>query len=83
MKPKSFLNHPILGTRLKEISNELIHIEQTNPNLIFGSPDDSKLKSCMTLFFLADKTNGNVFKEVIDKFFDGHWDKNTQRLLNK
>lgn len=80
---KNYLSHPKLGTRLKEISSELIYIKQANPYLIFGSPDDSKLKSCMTLFYLVDKTNGSIFKKVIDKFFDGQLDKKNTKTFKQ
>ncbi|OWY19770.1 DUF1810 domain-containing protein [Sphingobacteriales bacterium UPWRP_1] len=76
-----YLNHPILGTRLKEICNELLKLEQSNPTSIFGKPDDLKLKSCMTLFLKADTTSESVFKKVIDKFFEGQVDNKTIKLL--
>ena len=79
---KDYLKHPILGTRLKEISNELLILEQSNANLIFGSIDSMKLKSCMTLFWAADKANADVFIKVIDKFFDGKFDDRTLNFIN-
>jgi uncharacterized protein (DUF1810 family) len=47
---RNFLEHPILGARLKEISNELLLLNESTANRVFGSPDDLKLKSSMTLF---------------------------------
>jgi uncharacterized protein (DUF1810 family) len=49
---------------------------------IFGSPDDMKLHSCMTLFSLVDKTGG-VFAQVLNKYFDGKPDDTTLSLLKK
>src|SRR6476661_4838529 len=46
---ESYLAHAILGARLIEISNALLEIEGKTANQIFGSPDDAKLKSSMTL----------------------------------
>lgn len=44
-----YLNHPILGKRLIEITTELLKHENLTAYDIFGSPDEKKLKSCMTL----------------------------------
>lgn len=80
---KEFLKHPILGLRLKEISNELLNLEESNASKIFGSPDDMKLKSCMTLFAIAEGERENVFEKVLDKFFGSQLDERTVELLNK
>jgi len=80
---KDYLKHPVLGSRLKEISNELLNLNQDNANLIFGSPDDFKLKSCMTLFAQIDENQNNVFRKVIDKFFSGSFDNKTINYLKK
>jgi uncharacterized protein (DUF1810 family) len=47
---KQYLNHPILGKRLLECSNQLLIIENKTALDIFGEPDNVKLNSCMTLF---------------------------------
>lgn len=80
---KEYLDHPILGSRLKEITNVLLTLDTDNANQIFGSPDDLKLKSCMTLFSVVCNEDGNVFKKLIDKYFDNRLDKRTLKLLNK
>lgn len=78
---KSFLEHPVLGERLIEISNALLEIEDKTANQIFGSPDDMKLKSSMTLFGALENTNP-VFQKVLDKYFDGAKDEKTLKLIN-
>ncbi len=45
---EEFLNHPVLGSRLVHICNELLELKSNDANKIFGSPDDLKLKSSMT-----------------------------------
>ena len=50
-------------------------------NQIFGSPDDVKLKSSMTLFGALDDTNP-VFQKVLDKYFDGAKDQKTLELID-
>ncbi len=79
----NYLNHPTLGIRLKEITNELLKLEQTDANSIFGNPDDLKLKSCMTLFDQIDDSDTNLFKNVLIKFFNGSFDNKTLRLLKQ
>ena len=79
---KAFLNHEILGKRLKEITEVLLDLEETDPTKIFGEPDDLKLKSCMTLFSIADGEENNLFHKVIQKFFEGESDEKTVKILN-
>lgn len=61
---RSFLNHPLLGFRLLQISAELLHLEESNATKIMGRPDDLKLKSCMTLFLEIDNSKDSVFRKV-------------------
>ena len=78
----AYLDHEILGKRLIEISNALLMLETNDAHKVFGSPDNMKLRSSMTLFSLvpgADK----VFEEVLDKFFNGRKDERTLQLLNE
>lgn len=75
-----FLSHPVLGSRLVEICNELLKLQSNDAYRIFGSPDDMKLKSSMTLFAALPNTNP-VFQEVLDKFYGGAKDEKTLRLL--
>lgn len=78
---ETFLNHPVLGRRLIEICNELLKLESSDANKIFGSPDDKKLKSSMTLFSALENTNP-VFHSVLEKFFQGKKDYKTLKLLS-
>ena len=78
---RDYLMHPILGSRLKEITNALLLVTENNANTIFGSPDDMKLKSSMTLFASVDTSDEKPFIKVLNKFFKGHFDKKTQDLI--
>jgi uncharacterized protein (DUF1810 family) len=81
---KAYLEHELLGKRLREISNVLLLQDTDNANLIFGSPDDMKLHSCMTLFAIADEENpDNVFEKVLEKYFKGKYDKRTEEILEE
>jgi uncharacterized protein (DUF1810 family) len=76
----AFLQHPILGSRLTNICNALLALKTKNAHAIFGSPDDAKLKSSMTLFALVPNAD-TVFQQVLDQFFDGAKDDKTLRIL--
>ncbi|GAB2806318.1 DUF1810 domain-containing protein [Ferruginibacter profundus] len=78
----SFLNHPILGNRLLEISTALLQLTSNDANKIMGSPDDVKLRSCMTLFNALPDTH-TVFKLVLDKFYNGKEDEATLQIINQ
>ena len=78
---EEFLNHPVLGSRLVHICNELLKLKSNDANKIFGSPDDLKLKSSMTLFSSLHNTNP-VFQLVLEKFFNGTKDNKTLRIID-
>ena len=75
------LKNEILRSRLIEISSELLKLNDSIDN-IMGYPDNLKLCSCMTLFYEADP-NIDVFKKVIDKFYNGNFDENTLNIIKK
>lgn len=77
----AYLGHPVLGKRLLAITDVLLTLPEDSATAIFGSPDDVKLKSCMTLF--ASLPNSQpVFQQVLDKFFDGTKDEKTLSLIH-
>jgi uncharacterized protein (DUF1810 family) len=78
----AFLAHPVLGPRLLEISNALLGLASSNASAIMGSPDDLKLRSCMTLF-AALPGAPPVFQQVLDKFYGGAQDEKTLRILGR
>ena len=75
-----FLHDPVLGKRLVDISNALLDLSTNNAASIFGSPDDLKLRSCMTLFSQIPGAPA-VFQKVLDKFFQGIKDSKTMDLI--
>lgn len=78
---KEFMHHPVLGQNLVLISSELLKLNIPNATEIFGTPDDRKLFSSMTLFSFVLPENP-VFQKVLDKFFNGKKDDQTIQLLN-
>ena len=79
---RDYLAHPVLGTRLKEISSALLDLNGLSASEIFGYPDDLKLRSSTTLFRMAD-LNEPVFLEVLEKYYDGKPDARTVELAGK
>ena len=72
----AYLQHPVLGKHLIQISSVLLEIENKTVLEIFGSPDDLKLRSSMTLFSKVQGAD-HVFQKVLDKYFEGLPDTNT------
>ena len=79
---KDYLAHPVLGARLKEISEALLELDGLSAHEIFGYPDDLKLRSSMTLFRMAD-LNCESFEQVLEKYYDGEPDRRTVELAAK
>jgi len=79
---KAYLQHPILGKRLVEITEVLLSLDLNDARAIFGQPDDLKLKSSMTLFYSVPGSP-EVFLKVLDKFFGGLPDEKTLQQLRK
>jgi uncharacterized protein (DUF1810 family) len=78
----AYLQHPVLGSRLVTICEELLKLPGSNATSLMGSPDDMKLKSSMTLFAAVPSANA-VFQQVLAKFFGGVQDSKTLQLLGK
>lgn len=76
-----YINHPILGNRLKEITGELLKIKDKSALDIFSSPDDKNLKSCMTLFSIVSQDF--IFRRVLSQLFDSEKDGKTLDIIGK
>ena len=78
---KAYLSHDLLGSRLRECTEAVLAVEGRTAHEILGSPDDMKLKSCMTLFEVADGP-GSVFSSILEKYFEGQRDERSLMILN-
>ena len=78
---RAYLDHELLGARLRECAGLVARIEGRSAEQIFGWPDDMKLRSSMTLFARAADDNA-VFVAVLEKFYGGEEDPATVELLN-
>lgn len=66
---KAYLNHPVLGARLREISEAFLNLNAGSALDILGRPDDLKVRSCMTLFDMVSEHD--IFEQVITKYYYG------------
>ena len=72
----AYLDHPILGERLKQCAEIVLNINERTAEQIFRYPDALKFCSCMTLFDVVSGDN-ELFQQAINKFFDGVSDQRT------
>ena len=77
-----YLQHPVLGPRLRECTQLVLDVEGQSAEDIFGMPDCLKFHSSMTLFALSSPAD-EMFKTALDKYFHGRPDANTVRLLEE
>ncbi|MBS0155528.1 MAG: DUF1810 domain-containing protein [Nitrospira sp.] len=77
---KAYLQHPILGPRLRACTQLVLNVEGCSAEEIFGYPDNLKFRSCMTLFLIAT-TDNTLFKNALHKYFDGKPDQLTLDIL--
>ena len=80
---RAYLAHPLLGRRLEEATRAVLAIAGRTLHEIFGTPDDMKFDSSMTLFDLASDTPDNVYREALTQFCGGKRDQATLALLDK
>ena len=77
---RAYLAHPVLGRRLIEVTEAALASEAESANSLFGSPDDLKFRSSMTLFAAAAGEE-SAFKDALESFFGGVPDARTVALL--
>ena len=78
---RAYLAHPVLGTRLLACTEAVLGIEGRSLHAIFGSPDDLKFRSSMTLFEAASEGSETAFGAALDRYCDGERDPRTLELL--
>lgn len=77
---KAYLQHPVLGQRLREITAEVLKHSDSDIETIMGSRIDAvKFRSSMTLFDLVSPDD--IFKKALATFFDGASDRRTLSIL--
>ena len=76
---RAYLIHPVLGARLRECTQAVMDVQGKSAHDIFGSPDDLKFRSSLTLFDTASPND--VFRAALDKYFNGEADPLTLQKL--
>ena len=74
---RAYLAHPLLGSRLDFCTRIVLASQSPSLHAIFGSPDDMKFRSCMTLFSLAADNPDNPFRLALDRWCGGRPDEQT------
>jgi len=78
---RAYLAHPVLGPRLKDATGLVCRHRGRSAHAIFGSPDNLKFRSCMTLFAQA-APDEPLFREALALFYGGAPDPRTLELLD-
>jgi uncharacterized protein (DUF1810 family) len=78
---RAYLAHPELGARLVLCTERVIAVADRSLNAIFGSPDDMKFRSSMTLFAAAAPDADSIFKGALQRLCGGSADEQTLALL--
>ncbi|MBI1365085.1 MAG: DUF1810 family protein [Alphaproteobacteria bacterium] len=76
---RDYAAHPILGARLRECVAIANSLDNCSARELFGSPNDAKFRSCLTLFLRA--TGEAVFRQALEKYYAGGEDPLTIREL--
>jgi uncharacterized protein (DUF1810 family) len=78
---RAYLADPLLGSRLDLCTRTVIGAAAPSLHAIFGSPDDIKFRSSMTLFALTAPEDGSGFRQALDRWYDGRMDERTLALV--
>ena len=76
---RTYWQHPVLGKRLREITEALLLSDGLSARQIFGEVDAMKLRSSMTLFWKV--TEEELFRKVLDKYYEGKMCDSTLEML--
>ena len=78
---RAYLKHPVLGTRLREITSVFLDSVGKNAQDVFGYLDAMKVRSCMTLF--NEVSDDDLFRKVLDGYYSGLADEKTLAIIEK
>jgi uncharacterized protein (DUF1810 family) len=76
---RAYLDHPVLGPRLRACVEAALAVEGRTAHQIFGSPDDLKFRSSLTLF--REACGEPIFQQALERFYGGEPDARTLARL--
>jgi uncharacterized protein (DUF1810 family) len=76
---RAYLQHPVLGARLREITTAFLALKGESAEGVFGHLDAMKVCSCMTLF--NEVSDDDLFQRVLDRYYSGVADDRTLEML--
>jgi len=79
---REYLAHPVLGPRLRDCTAAVLAAPHRDAHRVFGSPDDLKFRSSMTLFTEAAPQDP-LFRAALGRFFEGDPDARTLEILRR
>ena len=79
----AYLDHTVLGPRLRACTGLVNAVDGRSAHEIFGSPDDMKFHSSMTLFAAASGETASPYRRALDRWWRGEADTATLRLLGR
>jgi uncharacterized protein (DUF1810 family) len=77
----AYLAHPLLGTRLRDCVSAMLAHDGRTAASILGEVDAMKFRSCLTLFDAVSQAPDNLFRQALERFYDGQPDGATLALL--
>jgi uncharacterized protein (DUF1810 family) len=80
---RAYLAHPLLGPRLAAVAQAALGAPAASLHALFGSPDDLKFVSSMTLFEKAAGGDGGIYAAALDRWTNGRRDSQTLALLGR
>jgi uncharacterized protein (DUF1810 family) len=80
---RAYLAHPVLALRLDQATRAVIVLDGLSLRQIFGSPDDVKFHSSMTLFAVASALNNSSFRVALDRWFCGRMDNRSLAIMRE
>lgn len=78
---RAYAAHPVLGARLVECVRTVLGVPSKTAHQIFGSPDDLKFRSCLTLFELV--SSERCFAQALERFYGSCRDEGTLLIVQR
>lgn len=78
---RAYLAHPVLAPRLNQATRAVPATDGLSLRQIFGSPDDLKFHSSMTMFAIASSLRESPFRAALDRWFSGRMDDRSLAII--